>query len=291
VPPFRLDTARQQFQDRLLTQFRSRYPGWEFAPRDDGFGILARRQNAQVAMSLESLFAESNRAAASVPEQISHFVAAAGPRLSAAEQSRGPGGPAPDPGALVWCVRTERSIRSFSRFAELATRELPGGLLAFVAEVLPGDAMRGVSQAEAAAGGLSGVDLVQHADHNTPLRLERWRRVLENPSESRWLFTDDILFSSSLLMVPEFLETLAQRGEGEAALVAPDRAMLVAAVGEAAAPEQLLPIAHRLYRLARTPLSPVLLSTDGRTLALHPAEVRPERQRAGWRRLLGARSN
>jgi hypothetical protein len=287
----RLDAARKQFQERLLTQLRARYPGWEFTPRDNDFGVLARRQNALVAMSLESLFAEANLPGAPAPEQISRFVAAAGPRLSSAEQGPAHAGPTPDPGALVWCVRSDRSIRSFSRFAELATRELPAGLLAFVAEVLPGDAMRGVSQAEAAAGGLSSAELVHHADHNTPLRLARWRRVLEGPGERRWLFTDDILFSSSLLMVPEFLHALAQRGDGNAALVAPDRAMVVAAVGEAAAPEQLRPIAQRLFRLAVSPLSPVLLSTDGRTLALHPAEVRPERRRTGWRWLPGARSN
>lgn len=288
MPVHRLDEAHRQFQERLLTQLRSRYASWDFSSREDDFGLLACKRQAQVTLSLESLYAESSRAGASVPEQIARFVTAAGPRLSSAEQNPASSGPTPDPGALVWCVRTERSTRTYRRFAELATRELPGGLLAFVAEALPGDAMRGVSREEAAAGGLGEEDLVRHAQHNTGLRLDRWRALLgESVPEQRWLFSDDILFSSSLLLVPEFLERLGRLGAGRAALAVPDRAMVVAGVGEAAAPEVMVPIVRRLFRLASNPLCPVLLSTDGQRLELHPAEVRPTRGRVSWRRILG----
>jgi hypothetical protein len=288
VPTTRLDGQRRLFQDRLVNQLRARYRGWDFSPREDAFGVLGRKNQAQVALSLESLFAESSRPGASVPDEISRFVGAAGPRLSAAEELPPQSGPAPDPGALVWCVRAERSIRRFSRYAELATRELPGGLLAFVAETLPGDAMRGVSRAEAESGGLSESALTEHADHNTSLRLTRWSSLLDaEPEQQTWLFTDDILFSSSLLLVPGFLERLGKMGNGYAALAAPDRAMVVAAVGEAAAPEKMLEVVRRLYRLASFPLSPVLLASDGRSLELHPAAARAQRNRVGWRRLFG----
>jgi hypothetical protein len=284
-----LDSGRQLFRERLLTQLRARYPGWEFVVREDDFGVLATKARAQVALSLESLFAEAQRPGASVPEGILRFVGAAGPRLSAAEQHPERTGPAPDPGALVWCVRDERSIRRFSRYAELATRELPGGLLAFVAEALPGEAMRGVSRAEAEAGGLEEQNLVDLADRNTTLRLTRWDSVLASqPEQGSWLFTDDVLFSSSLLLVPAFLERLAQLGDGQVALAAPDRAMVVAGVGEAASAEKMVEVVRRLYRLASFPLSPVLLSSDGHSLELHPAEVRSPMPRIGWRRLFGS---
>jgi hypothetical protein len=289
MPSIRLAADHQRFQERLLVQLRSRYNSWDFSAREDTFGVLARKDRAQVALSLESLYAEAGKPGASVPEEISRFVTMAGPRLSAAEQNPEQSGSAPDPGALVWCVRAERRIRGYSRFAELATKTLPGGLLAFVAETLPGDAMRGVSRQEAEAGGLGEEMLCQHADRNTSLRLTRWRRELEKEPGSRtWLFTDDTLFSSSLLMLPEFLERLGALGQGRAAVAAPDRAMVVAAVGDAAGAEAMLPVVRRLYRLASFPLSPVLLRTDGHSLELDPAEVRAGVPRTGWRRLFGS---
>jgi hypothetical protein len=288
MPSFRLDPVRQQLQDRVITQLRSRYSGWEFGPGKAGFGILGRRERTEVTLSLDSLFAEVGQPSGSIPAAVSRFVTDAGPRLSTAEQHPERTGSAPDPGALVWCLRTERSIRRYSRYAELATRELPGGLLAFVAETLPGDAMRGVSRAEAEAGGLNEGELVQHADRNTALRLTSWNSMLEAAGKERtWLFTDDNLFSSSLLLVPSFLEKLGQLGYGQATLAAPDRAMVVAAVGEEAAPKRMVDLVRRLYRLASFPLSPVLLTTDGRSLELHPEETRVRPVRTGWRRLLG----
>jgi hypothetical protein len=288
VPSFRLDPLRQQFQKRVTTQLQSRYSSWDFHPGDEGFAVLGQKDRARVHLSLDSLFATVNQPEVSTPAEISRFVSGVGPRLSAAEAHPEQSGSAPDPGALVWCVRAERSIRSFSRFAELATRELPGGLLAFVAESLPGDAMRGVSRAEAEAGGLTEAALVEHADRNTSLRLTQWSSELESAGEERtWLFADDILFSSSLLMVPAFLEKLVQLGQGQATVAAPDRALVVAAVGPAAAPETMMPLARRLYRLASFPLSPVLLTTDGLSLELHPAETRTRPTRSGWRRFFG----
>jgi len=288
MPTIRLDSERRLFQERLLTQFRARYRGWDFSARDDDFGVLAHKDRAQVALSLESLFAEASRPEVSMPERISHFVSAAAPRLSAAEDRPELSTPTPDPGALVWCVRAGRSIRRFSRYAELATRELPGGLLAFVAEALPGDAMRGVSRAEAEMGGLAEENLVELADRNTALRLTRWSTVLKKEPEQRtWLFTDDILFASSLLLVPAFLERLAELGDGRAALAAPDRAMVVAGIGDAASHDKMTEVVRRLYRLASFPLSPILLSTDGQSLQLHPAQLKGEVHRTGWWRLFG----
>jgi hypothetical protein len=48
VPATRLDPAHRQFQDRLLNQFRARYPGWEFSAREDDFAVLAKKSQAEV---------------------------------------------------------------------------------------------------------------------------------------------------------------------------------------------------------------------------------------------------
>ncbi len=285
-----LDHGRREFQGRLLTQLRSRYPRWSVDAAPEGFAIRARKERAEVEMTLETLYESCRRAEASVPAEISRFVAAAGPRLAAAESRPAAGAAALDPEALVWCVRLERVVMGFSRAPELVTRQLPGGLIAFVSEALPGEVMRGVSVEEAAASGIDREQLVLLSDRNTALRLGRWREVLaEHPDQGRWLFTHDVLFSSSLLLVPEFLSAIAERGGGEAAILVPDRGMLVAAVGQGAAPAQLRHLARRLYGIATSPLIPQVLITDGRTLQLHPAEAEPRRPWAGWRQVLGLR--
>jgi hypothetical protein len=285
-----LDPERQRFLERMLVQLRSRYSDWEFNPARDGFGITARKDRALVSLSLTTLHQATLRSGAAVPEDISRFVAAAGPRLSGAEDSPELGSGTLDHEALVWCVRAERAIRRYPRSDELVTRQLPGGLLAFVSEALPGEIMRGISRHDAAAAGLSEEELSARADHNTAARLGRWSDHLAKPPEhGRWLFTDDVLFSSSLLLVEPFLKEVAQRGGGEATLLVPDRGMLVAAVGDGASPDQLRRVSSRLYRLAISPLIPYLLVTDGKDIQLHPSERRERRIWPGWRQLLGVR--
>ena len=281
-----LDPARRQFQERILVQLRSRYPAWEFRAVPDGFAVTGSRDRHTVSFSLTTLHQAVGRPGATVPDEISRFVASAAPRLAAAEE--GAGEAAPDPTTLVWCVRTEKVIRRYPRAGELLTRALPGGLLAFIAEALPGEIMRGVSSLEAGRSGLGEEQLLASADQNTRVRLDSWReRLRAEPPHGRWLFTEDVLFSSSLLLVPEFLEAVAARGGGRALLLAPDRGILVAAVREGADPDQLRHIGRRLYGRATSPLIPQLLTTDGRQLALHPSEREPRRPWTGWRQVLG----
>jgi hypothetical protein len=274
----------------MLVQLQSRYSDWEFSPAPDSFGIFARKDRARVSLSLTTLHQSTLRPGAAVPEDISRFVAAAGPRLSAAEDAPELDSGRPDHDALVWCVRVERAIRRYPRADELVTRQLPGGLLAFVSEALPGEIMRGISRRDAEAAGLNEEALSARADHNTAARLGRWSYQLAKPPEhDRWLFTDDVLFSSSLLLVEPFLQEVAQRGGGEAALLVPDRGMLVAAVGDGARPDQLRRVSSRLYKLAISPLIPYLLVTDGKDIRLHPSERQERRSWPGWRQLLGVR--
>ncbi len=284
----RLDPTRQEFLDRLLVQMRSRYPSWSFTASEEGFALVGRKDRARLTLSLTGLHSAALAAGPRVPEEITKFVAAAGPRLSAAEGSPDSDDETPDPSALVWCVRTSRMIDRYPRAKELLTRPLPGGLVAFVAEALPGEIMRGVSRIAAGGGGISDIELQNSADQNTALRLASWRQKTSVvPRAGRWLFTDDVLFSSSLLLVPEFLSEVAKLGGGAASLVVPDRGVLVAAIGEGAAPAQLGHLARRLYGRSTSPLSPQLLVTDGVSVTLHPGEREARRPWTGWRQVLG----
>lgn len=281
-----LDPARRQFQERIVVQLRSRYPAWEFLPLPHGFAVVGRRDRHSVSFSLTTLHQAVSRPGAAVPEEISRFVAEAAPRLAVAESGAPEG--APDPTTLVWCVRTERVIGRYQRSGELLTRPLPAGLVAFVAEALPGEIMRGVSLVEAEHAGLAASELESRADQNTAVRLDSWRQRLgATPPQQRWLFTEDVLFSSSLLLVPDFLAAVADRGGGTALLLAPDRGVLVAAVREGADPDQLRHIGRRLYGRASSPLIPQLLTTNGREILLHPSEREPRRPWTGWRQVLG----
>lgn len=285
-----LDPRRRQFQGRILTQLRSRYPSWSLDPAPEGFAVRARKERSAVSMTLETLYESCRRPEASVPGEISRFVAAAAPRLAAAESAPETAAAGLDPDSLVWCVRLEKTVLGYSRSPELVTRPLPAGLIAFVSESLPGEVMRGVSGEEAGAQGLDRQRLGELSDRNTGARLGGWRSVLAAGAEQRrWLFSHDALFASSLLLVPEFLAAVAERGGGQAALLVPDRGMVVAAVGEAARPEQLRHLARRLYGVSKSPLSPQALLTDGAQVHLHPAESTPRRPWSGWRQLLGLR--
>ncbi len=283
----RLDPRRQQFQERILTQLRARYPGWQFSAGADDFAAVATQGEARVLLSLTTLYQRTRLPGASVPEQISAYVAGVARRLSA--QAAAAETSALDPERLVWCVRTERTIGAYSRAPELCLRSLPAGLVAFVAEALPGEVMRGVSVRDAAQAGVDQDQLTSAADRNTDLRLHRWREVLAKSRErDRWLFTEDVLFSSSLLVVPAFLRALAHRGGGRAMLSAPDRGMVVAAVGPGMSPELLRHSVRRIYTLADSPLTPRLLATDGHSLELDPSE-QAQSQLPSWLSFLASR--
>jgi hypothetical protein len=286
----RLDPGRQQFVERILAQLRSRYPSWEFREHEQGFGVTALKDHARVAISLTTLHQAVQREGAVVPQEILRFVQAVAPRLSSAEAGEGGLADAPQPDTIVWCVRTRKVINRYPRAQELLTREMAAGLTAFVAEALPGEIMRGVSRDEAARGGLSPEALLEAADRNTAVRLQGWRELLAAPpTHGRWLFTQDSLFSSSLLLVPEFLQAAAARGRGSALLLAPDRGVVVVGLDEGENAPQMRHIGRRLYGRATSPLSPQLLASDGQSVFLHPSETVPRRPWAGWRQVLGLR--
>ncbi len=263
---------RQAFAARLALQLRARYPGWTFEPDPDSFAVRARRAGETaggVSLALTTLFIDANRPGASAPAEIGRFVAGVAPRLVAA-----PGGPpagGPDPGALLWCVRTDASVDAYDRSEELCRQPVVPGLCAFVAEALPDEALRGVSVPEAAAAGLDDAELRRLADRNTQARFARWLTALERTEGGGpWQFGGDRLFVSSLLVVPELRRLLVGRGGGPARLAAPDRGLVLVALGADRGPDRFTRAVARAFREAASPLSPLILVTDGTHITAQP---------------------
>ncbi|HUY97940.1 MAG TPA: hypothetical protein VMW47_10060 [Verrucomicrobiae bacterium] len=282
---------RAAFATRLATQLRARYPDWSFQPDPDAFAVRAHRtgpSSGAVSLALTTLYVDAHQPGASAPAEIARFVGAAAARLQRAPASAG--GTGPDPGALLWCVRTSRSVVAFERARELLCHPLAPSLVAFVAEELPGEALRGVSVPEAEGVGLGADELRTRADHNTAARFAGWLSALERTQGTGpWQFGEDRLFASSLLMLPELRRILARRGGGHGRLAAPDRGLVLAALGPQAGADRFTRAVARAFREAESPLSPIVLVTDGVELAPGPRERRgPAVPSAGtrpwWRR-------
>ncbi len=232
---------------------------------------------------MATLLVTTRRVGASAPEEIGRFVAAVAPRLAAATAAPpGAENPVPDPAALLWCVRAGRDVRAHRRARELVLRDLPAGLCAFVAEALPGEIMRGVSQPAAAQAGVSEAALRAHADENTAARFQGWVGSLDRiPTASPWRFGGDVLFTTSLLLVPEFLRTLAERGGGSARLAAPARALVLAGPGSEPDGARFAREVRRVFRTTPNAVSAAVLRTDGRALQAEPARM-PGARRSWW---------
>ncbi len=287
---------RAAFAARLATQLRARYPDWDFHPDPDAFAVRARRvapPSAEVSLALTTLFIDAHHPGVSAPAEIGRFVAAAAARLVSAPAPAGP--PGPDPGALLWCVRGEAGVRAYERSHELLTVALAPTLVAFVAEALPGEALRGVSVPEAAAAGLDADQLRSRADRNTAARFERWLLALERTEGTGpWQFGGDVLFASSLVMVAGLRQILAGRGGGRGRLAVPDRGLVLVALGDDPGPDRFTRAVARAYREAQAPLSPLILVTDGHGLSPlagrggrdrgRPGSGGPGRRRWSWGR-------
>ncbi len=78
---------------------------------------------------------------------------------------------------VLWCVRSHRYLEWLARSEELLTEDIGADIVAFIAELLPGQVMRGVPRAEWEAAGIDEAAVRRAADENTRSALRQGARA------------------------------------------------------------------------------------------------------------------
>ena len=129
---------------------------------------------------------------------------------------------------VLWCVRSRRYLESLARSEELLTQEVGGDIVAFIAESLPGQVMRGVPHAEWESAGIEVAAARRAADENTATRfarvMERIAAIERIPADG-WRLAGDSLYQGSIVMVAALLRAFVERSGGDVLIGLPDRAV------------------------------------------------------------------
>ena len=167
---------------------------------------------------------------------------------------------------VLWCVRSRRYLAGLNRAGELLTREVPGDMVAFVAEALPASMMRGVPAGDLAGAGIDEAAVTERADANTQSRFSalagRIRAADRIPADG-WRVSSDTLFQGSALLAPAVLSAFAQRAGGDVLLAAPDRSLVLALPVALPSADRFSMRVLRAWREAMNPVSRAVLVTDG----------------------------
>jgi hypothetical protein len=273
---------RQAFAERIRLQLQSRYRGVDVEVDGAAFALRLRGAGVDVTLPLGPLHQACQSRPGRSGDLIGDFVRDAERQLSPPLRAE------VSPARLVWCVRGVRYLKGLNRSAELVTRPLGAGMVAFVAESLPGSLMRGVPTAELDAAGLDEPAARAQADANTEMRFaalpERIRGAARVPADG-WRLGSDTLFQGSVLLAGAVLAAFAERSGGDVLLAVPDRSEVLAL------PAALPSAAHfrmrvvRAWREAMNPVSGGVLVTDGTSLTeLGRAPRRPGFELLGWLR-------
>ena len=141
-------SEREAFAERMRLQLQSRYRGVEVSVDVTAFALRLDGAGVDVTLPLGPL----HQACTREPERSAGLIA---DYVRRAERQLSPrSGTEVSPGRLLWCVRATSYLDALSRAAELVTRPLGAGMVAFIAEALPGSLMRGVPTGDLAATGL-----------------------------------------------------------------------------------------------------------------------------------------
>ena len=271
---------RRDFAERLCRQLRARYPGVEVTVDPDAFALRVRGAGSDASLALGPLLQACRREPAREASHIAGFVRGAERQLSPRS------GTAVSPSRLLWCVRGERYLEGLARGGELVTRPLGAGMVAFIAEELPGSLMRGLAAGDLEAAGLDAAAARRGADANTRERFSslpgRIRSADRIPADG-WRLGSDVLFQGSALLVPEVLDAFAERSGGDVLLAVPDRSTLLAIPAAIPGAARFHLRVTREWREAMNPVSHEVLVTDGAGLRPVERAQRPPRwELLGW---------
>ena len=273
---------RGAFAERIRLQLQSRYRGVEVIADPAAFALRLHGPGVDASLPLGPLHQACRREPEQSGSLVADFVRRAERQLSprSATEVR--------PGRLLWCVRGERYLDGLNRAHDLVTRPLGAGMVAFVAEALPGSLMRGAAVQELAVAGLGEAEARARADANTrehfaslPERILSTDRV---PADG-WRLSSDTLFQGSVLLVPEVLAAFTERCGGDVLMAVPDRGEMLALPAGLPSADRFRMRVVRAWREAMNPVAREILITDGRSL--REVERRPRRQAfelLGWLR-------
>lgn len=252
---------RASFAERIRIQLESRYRGSTVELDVPRYSLRLRAPGIDVALPLATLHNACQRQPARAAPLIAEFVRSVESRLVPQASSE-----AVAAGRVLWCVRSRRYLAGLARSDELLTDPIGADIVAFIAESLPGQVMRGVPRAEWESAGMDTAAIRAAADRNTAARfsrvLERIASINRVPSDG-WRMSGDALYQGSIVRVPAILRALADRAGGDILIGVPDRgvALVMPALLPTAAdfPRRVL---HE-WRESMNPLSREVLRSDG----------------------------
>jgi hypothetical protein len=261
---------RTAFAERVSVQIASRYAGAPVEVDALGFAIrIGGPGSAGTTLALAPLHQACLRSPAETPRLIASFVA------SVEKQLQGGSPLELSTARLLWCVRARRDIDELKRAADLLSVDIGAGLVAFVAESLPGSIMRGVPRQEWMAQGLADPDVHSITSRNTEQHFARLLARMRGAGGERvpadgWRMAGDPLFQGSVLMVPTMLQALHDLAGGDVLIAVPDRGVVLAIAARLPGADRFGRRVLREWREAMHPCSRDLLISDGVSLRAVP---------------------
>jgi hypothetical protein len=172
---------------------------------------------------------------------------------------------------VLWCVRSRRYLASLARSEELLAETIGADLVAFIAESLPGQVMRGVPRAEWEGTGITTAAIRSAADENTGMRfsrvVERIAAIERIPADG-WRLGGDSLYQGSIVMAKPLLGAFVERSGGDVLIGLPDRAVALVIPARLPAAEVFGRRVLQEWRDAMNPCSREVLRSDGTSLTV-----------------------
>jgi hypothetical protein len=254
---------RAAFAERIRLQVASRYTGSTVDVDPARYSLRVHRPGLDVTLPLAALHRACERQPSRTAALIAEFVRSAeSSMVPAAAESV-------SLTRVLWCVRSRAYLDSLARSDELLTETVGGDIVAFIAESLPGQVMRGVPRSEWEASGIEVAAVRRAADENTRSRfgrvLERIAAIERIPADG-WRLAGDSLYQGSLVMVPVLLRALVERSGGDVLIGLPDRAVALVIPAALPAAESFGRRVLQEWRESMNPCSRDVLRSDGSTL-------------------------
>ena len=255
---------RAGFAERLRLQVAARYSGTTVEIDPARYSLRVHGPGLDVTLPLAALHRACERQPARTAALIADFV-----RSAEASMVPHAGAEAVSLARVLWCVRSRRYLDSLARSDQLLTERVGGDVVAFIAESLPGQVMRGVPRTEWEASGIEEASVRRAAAENTATRFakvaERVAAIERIPADG-WRLGGDSLYQGSIVMVPALLRGLVDRAGGDILIGLPDRAVALILPAALPAAEGFARRVLQEWREAMNPCSREVLRSDGTTL-------------------------